>query len=318
MWLTSHLVVQNCFSFSKQISKSTHFGPAGLCNRGGNVHALKLSSCRRGKTPPSLFQHTSSPRCCTAFWHIIFIYLPGVITAQCFFFPLVLQTGVCLSLRRANKCHSGPFFSASLCRVAGWRQRCNGGHFTAINILPERREERAAWQMLAEQLLCLKWIRQVFCFARGTECNAPQSARSHSEKWNRGRSVVPSALTTGAETSGRGRQRDAGGWRVLDFRLFFQYEKCSADRLQRIILRTRSNQTAPSCETTWDPTHSSQRLLLPPSSLFAHAYPGNPAECNQPIFLFFLFFFMMELSSQLPACAGHSGEHVWGGTKPVD
>lgn len=64
-----------------------------------------------------------------------------------------------------------------------------------------------------------------------------------SEVAYRGRSVVPSALTTGAETSGRGRQRDAGGWRVLDFRLFFQYEKCSADRPQRIILRTCSNQT---------------------------------------------------------------------------
>lgn len=115
--------------------------------------------------------------------------------------------------------------------------------------------------MWAERLLCLKWIRWVFCFAHGTECNAPQSARSHSKEI-RGRSAAPSALTAAAGTGGRGRLQHAVGWRVLDFRRFIQNEKCSADRLHRIILRTRSNQTAPSCETTWDPTLSSQRLLL--------------------------------------------------------
>lgn len=138
--------------------------------------------------------------------------------------------------------------------------------------------------MWAERLLCLEWIRRVFCFAHGTECNAPQSARSHSEKGI----AALSALAAAAETGGRGRLRHAVGWRVLDMRRFFQNEKCSADRLQRIILRTPSNQTAPSCETTWEPTLGSQRLLLLLLSVCS-CIPWEPGGMQSASFFFFFF-----------------------------
>lgn len=213
--------------------------------------------------------------------------------------------GVCLSLRNENKCHCGPFFSASLWPEMEVQQR-------RLHRNKHPPQEKGATHNKCEQsdcFACKNLSRVLFCSRHRVQCATISEVLLRER--NRGRSASSLALTATDKTDGGGRRRHAGGWRGAWLEAIFPRWKnalptgCSRLFWGHVQIKALRHVKQP------ETRHSGHRGSSCPSSPFAHDTLGRQWNAISP-------FFLTKLSSETPACAGRSAGHVWGGSNPVD